>query len=45
MNTTLMQQTTQPATRAKVLISILNWNRAQKTLHCLESLRDQRAVT
>lgn len=37
-----MQQPTQPATRAKVLISILNWNRAQKTLHCMESLRDQR---
>lgn len=45
MNKAVMQQTTQPATRAKVLISILNWNRAQKTLQCLESLRDQRAVT
>lgn len=44
MNTAVMQHTTQPAMRAKVLISILNWNRAQKTLHCLESLRDQRAV-
>lgn len=36
---------TQPAKRAKVLISILNWNRAQKTLHCLESMRDQKAAT
>lgn len=31
--------------RPKVLISILNWNRAQKTLHCLESMRNQRAAT
>ena len=31
--------------RPKVLISVLNWNRAGKTLHCLASMRDQRAAT
>lgn len=29
--------------RAKILISILNWNNADKTLDCLSSLRDQHA--
>lgn len=28
----------------KVLISILNWNGAAKTLHCLESIKDEQAV-
>jgi len=45
MNTAVLQQSTQPAARAKVLISILNWNRAQKTLHCMASLREQQAVS
>lgn len=31
--------------KPKVLISILNWNGAQKTLHCLASIRDERART
>lgn len=41
MNTAVMSQLAQPKNRAKVLVSILNWNRSQKTLHCLESMRDQ----
>ena len=41
MNTAVTQSTI----RAKVLISVLNWNRAEKTLHCLDSMRDQRATT
>jgi GT2 family glycosyltransferase len=44
MNTAVMSPAPVTA-RPKVLISILNWNRAEKTLHCLESMRDQRAVT
>jgi len=45
MNTLAMPHPTQTAIRPKVLISILNWNRAQKTLHCLDSMREQRART
>lgn len=29
----------------RVLVSVLNWNRAPKTLHCLASMRDQQAAT
>jgi len=35
----------QAAARPRVLISILNWNRAPKTLHCLASLQDQPPLT
>lgn len=40
----MTEAVTQPATRARVLVSILNWNRAQKTLYCLESMRGQCAL-
>jgi len=40
-----MQAATQTAVQPKVLVSILNWNRAAKTLHCLASMQDQRAQT
>lgn len=45
MNTAVPAQTAHTSSRPRVLISILNWNRAQKTLHCLASMRDQRAET
>lgn len=45
MNTAVPAQAAHTSPRPKVLISILNWNRAQKTLHCLASIRDQRAET
>ena len=32
-------------TKPKVLISILNWNGAQKTLHCLGSIENEKALT
>jgi GT2 family glycosyltransferase len=31
--------------RPKVLVSILNWNGAHKTLHCLTSIKDEQATT
>jgi GT2 family glycosyltransferase len=45
MNAAAMPAATPAAVRPKVLISILNWNRAAKTLHCLDSMQDQRAQT
>ena len=31
--------------RPKILVSILNWNGAKKTLHCLASIKDEQAAT
>lgn len=45
MNSVKEPVATQTAVQPKVLVSILNWNRAAKTLHCLESMKDQRAQT
>lgn len=45
MNTAVKAEAPNTPAEAKVLISILNWNRAQKTLHCLDSMRDQRTET
>ena len=34
-----------PRPQAPVLVSILNWNGARKTLHCLASIKDEQATT
>ena len=36
---------TSTAVKPKILVSILNWNGARKTLHCLASIKDEQATT
>ncbi|WP_283441259.1 glycosyltransferase family 2 protein [Noviherbaspirillum suwonense] len=31
--------------KPKILVSILNWNSAAKTLHCLSSIQNEQAIT